>query len=646
MASAVSSAGRADAASSDWSETPTTAAAPTDADVHYTPVHPLDSPLASFNNHSGARIPISERLADKGLPAIIASDEPPEDPISPVFAQNDQQGFGGPHSTLCVMRGKDQADRVLLCSAHTASVNPFHRLSHPKSPGNDALPPLPFAANHPVSAGGPASSTPQPGDRAVAVIPQGGQQLLAPVHVTRVTSDTVELVPAVDDEGQSIQPSNGIFGRIGGRFRRKGTAGSQNEVSLPLAGRDVQHDVNYARSRHSEGRLSAAMSVGQAPPSPPTSEDEPEQAAGRADDAQLEASRLESGDPVTTAGVVELGPPILDARRHSFTAEPDAISDKEDDQPPPPPAKSFNDQPVLRQGSAQSEVGSLYNNHPPPLPAGPTRTGSLAAVNLRKKPSLETGLGTPRASARRQPSGQGASNRAAVREDDYQQDSDQDAGGSAGEGTLPVMEQHSRVQGYAPNDAVPAKPVRRNTTGAASSNGSPVLVRRSPLLQSQSQMEVPGVGSGSALSVTRSMTPVPGIDGAALDSDILAEADKLRRERLSRRQKQRQDSLVDEGALMPGERGRRRSSTAVGRPEAGFPTLTGNAVPQAPSQSAPAVGADQEPALPGNINQERVLVGNLIGEDHVNYVLMYNMLTGIRIGVSPAAALPKSASIS
>lgn len=30
----------------------------------------------------------------------------------------------------------------------------------------------------------------------------------------------------------------------------------------------------------------------------------------------------------------------------------------------------------------------------------------------------------------------------------------------------------------------------------------------------------------------------------------------------------------------------------------------------------------------------QVLVGNLIGEDHVNYVLMYNMLTGIRIAVS------------
>jgi 1-phosphatidylinositol-4-phosphate 5-kinase len=33
-------------------------------------------------------------------------------------------------------------------------------------------------------------------------------------------------------------------------------------------------------------------------------------------------------------------------------------------------------------------------------------------------------------------------------------------------------------------------------------------------------------------------------------------------------------------------------------------------------------------------DENQVLVGNLIGEDHVNYVLMYNMLTGIRIAVS------------
>ena len=32
------------------------------------------------------------------------------------------------------------------------------------------------------------------------------------------------------------------------------------------------------------------------------------------------------------------------------------------------------------------------------------------------------------------------------------------------------------------------------------------------------------------------------------------------------------------------------------------------------------------------------LVGNLIGEEHVNYVLMYNMLTGIRTSVSRCQA--------
>lgn len=37
-------------------------------------------------------------------------------------------------------------------------------------------------------------------------------------------------------------------------------------------------------------------------------------------------------------------------------------------------------------------------------------------------------------------------------------------------------------------------------------------------------------------------------------------------------------------------------------------------------------------------DDSKPLVGNLIGEDHVNYVLMYNMLTGIRIGVSRCQA--------
>lgn len=43
---------------------------------------------------------------------------------------------------------------------------------------------------------------------------------------------------------------------------------------------------------------------------------------------------------------------------------------------------------------------------------------------------------------------------------------------------------------------------------------------------------------------------------------------------------------------------------------------------------------------PSKLPEDRPLVGNLIGEDHVNYVLMYNMLTGIRIGVRLTSCLP------
>ncbi len=89
---------------------------------------------------------------------------------------------------------------------------------------------------------------------------------------------------------------------------------------------------------------------------------------------------------------------------------------------------------------------------------------------------------------------------------------------------------------------------------------------------------------------------VPGLDGAALDSDILLQSEAIRRERLERRQKRAgaKDNLLEGGEI------RRKS----------------------------------EMKEPKKMEEARVLVGNLIGEDHVNYVLMYNMLTGIRIGVS------------
>ena len=73
-----------------------------------------------------------------------------------------------------------------------------------------------------------------------------------------------------------------------------------------------------------------------------------------------------------------------------------------------------------------------------------------------------------------------------------------------------------------------------------------------------------------------------------LADDIELHAEQIRRERMSKRAKAQQEA----------ERALTRSATVVNK-------------------------ADDGP-----------LVGNLIGEDHVNYVLMYNMLTGIRIAVS------------
>ncbi|KAI0743821.1 SAICAR synthase-like protein [Daedaleopsis nitida] len=77
-----------------------------------------------------------------------------------------------------------------------------------------------------------------------------------------------------------------------------------------------------------------------------------------------------------------------------------------------------------------------------------------------------------------------------------------------------------------------------------------------------------------------------------LADDIELQAEQIRRERMSKRAKAQQEA----------ERALTRSGTVLSR-------------------------ADDSP-----------LVGNLIGEDHVNYVLMYNMLTGIRIAVSRCQA--------
>ncbi|OBZ65594.1 Phosphatidylinositol 4-phosphate 5-kinase its3 [Grifola frondosa] len=81
-------------------------------------------------------------------------------------------------------------------------------------------------------------------------------------------------------------------------------------------------------------------------------------------------------------------------------------------------------------------------------------------------------------------------------------------------------------------------------------------------------------------------------EGGELAEDIEQQAEQIRRERMSKRAKAQQEA----------ERALTRTVTSSTR-------------------------AGDGP-----------LVGNLIGEDHVNYVLMYNMLTGIRIAVSRCQA--------
>ncbi|KAF8069053.1 1-phosphatidylinositol-4-phosphate 5-kinase [Lyophyllum atratum] len=100
--------------------------------------------------------------------------------------------------------------------------------------------------------------------------------------------------------------------------------------------------------------------------------------------------------------------------------------------------------------------------------------------------------------------------------------------------------------------------------------------------------------TGSSSKTVSAPPPTP---VAELEEDIQLHAENIRRERLSKRAKMQQAAEA-EAALT-----RQRSKD--------------------PKEKE---------------NGDVVLVGNLIGEGHVNYVLMYNMLTGIRIGVSRCQA--------
>lgn len=147
-----------------------------------------------------------------------------------------------------------------------------------------------------------------------------------------------------------------------------------------------------------------------------------------------------------------------------------------------------------------------------------------------------------------------------------------------------------------------------NSSPASTGSVAPRLTRRNTNPTSPIQ-SLPTGGSRLTHSVSISAnTPTSaGYDNFNLPADILAQTEILRRERLERRQKKM--------SLMV--------STS--------PSQAEPSVPETTVQRKVTVRRKET-------DETKVLVGNLVGEGHRNYVLMYNMLTGIRVAVSRCQA--------
>ena len=142
-------------------------------------------------------------------------------------------------------------------------------------------------------------------------------------------------------------------------------------------------------------------------------------------------------------------------------------------------------------------------------------------------------------------------------------------------------------QAHSPSTSKPVRerPTRRNTTG--SSPNKPVATVQPGSSSSRGQLP----SFGAALD-----DGIMDQDAHELANEIQQAAEQIRRERLSKRAKQQaQQAEHDAVEAALSRQDTRRSA--------------------------------------GSAKDDVVLVGNLIGEGHVNYILMYNMLTGIRVGV-------------
>lgn len=132
------------------------------------------------------------------------------------------------------------------------------------------------------------------------------------------------------------------------------------------------------------------------------------------------------------------------------------------------------------------------------------------------------------------------------------------------------------------------RPTRRNTTGSTANRPSRNLQSTQSHMSVQLSAGVPGYAY-PAYGAGATDDGIPG----ELDSEILKEAEQIRAERRAKAQQEAEAAMT----APPAKRGKATS-----------------------------------------IDEDQPVVGKMIEEGHVNYVLMYNMLTGIRVAVSCATS--------
>ncbi|KAG8897327.1 Phosphatidylinositol-4-phosphate 5-kinase, partial [Tulasnella sp. 417] len=135
-----------------------------------------------------------------------------------------------------------------------------------------------------------------------------------------------------------------------------------------------------------------------------------------------------------------------------------------------------------------------------------------------------------------------------------------------------------------PSPSGGARPTRRNTTGSTANRPSRNLTNAHSHMSVQLSGGVPGYG----FPAYGAGVPDDGIPGE-LDSEIMKEAEQIRAERRAKAQQEAEAAMT----APPAKKGKGTS-----------------------------------------VDEDKPVVGKMIEEGHVNYVLMYNMLTGIRVAVS------------